>query len=302
MSPPPKRRERSLRNRRTPRRVPSLAAVARHADPAGLDYDGSEIGYTLPPRNVTLRHLNVSQTVTGLGAITPYVVVHLTAGNHRTSRRMQAGRPIRILIADDHPLIIEGLALSLSKRGIELAGHAAATADVIDRFRQCRPDVVVMDVGFGSGPTGLDAAREVIALDPEARIVFYTQYDQDEIVREAYRLGGRGLVPKVQPADVLADVIEQVQLGKIHFLPDIAERLALMGVRGDDSPRAKLDSRELDVFTRLARGQTTEEIACALSLSRKTISLVVQAVKDKLGVQRSAEITRLAIRHHLIET
>lgn len=215
---------------------------------------------------------------------------------------MQASRSIRILIADDHPLIIEGLALALGKRGIEVTGHAAATDDAVRKYRRCKPDVVVMDVGFGPGPTGLDAAREIIQDDPDARVVFYTQYDQDEIVHEAYRLGGRGFVPKVQPTDVLAEVINQVKQGKIHFLPDIAERLALMGVRGDDSPRAKLDTRELDVFRRLAQGQTTEEIAGALNLSRKTISLVVQAVKDKLGVQRSAEITRLAIRHHLIES
>ena len=95
-------------------------------------------------------------------------------------------------------------------------------------------------------------------------------------------------------------MIGQVQQGKIHFLPDIAERLALMGVRGDDPPRAKLDAREMDVFRRLAQGQTIEEIAGDLSLSRKTISLVVQAVKDKLGVQRSADITKLGdpLPHH----
>ncbi|PZP29029.1 MAG: DNA-binding response regulator [Roseateles depolymerans] len=215
---------------------------------------------------------------------------------------MKAPGCIRILIADDHPLIIEGLALSLHKRGIEVVGNAASTDEVARQYRQCRPDVVVMDVGFGAGPTGLDAARQLISADSEARIVFYTQYDQDEIVREAYQLGGRGFVPKVQPADVLAEVIAEVAQGKIHFLPDIAQRMALLGVRGDDSPRAKLDQRELDVFKRLAQGQTTEEIAGALNLSRKTISLVVQAVKDKLCVQRSAEITRLAIRHHLIET
>jgi two-component system, NarL family, invasion response regulator UvrY len=221
----------------------------------------------------------------------------------KVRRSRPSMKPIKVLIADDHPLIIEGLTLSLRKRGIDVACHASATEDVLRRYRECRPDVVVMDVGFGQTSTGLDAARELVSFDPEARVVFYTQYDQDEIVREAYRLGGRGFVPKVQPTDLLADVIGQVQQGKIHFLPEIAERLALMGVRGgDDSPRAKLDDRELDVFRRLAQGQTIEEIAGHLSLSRKTISLVVQAVKDKLGVQRSADITRLAIRHHIIET
>jgi len=221
----------------------------------------------------------------------------------KVRRSRPSMKPIRVLIADDHPLIIEGLTLSLRTRVIDVACHASSPEDVIPRYRECKPDVVVMDVGFGSTSTGLDAARELIRFDPDARIVFYTQYDQDEIVREAYRLGCRGFVPKVQPTDLLADVIGQVQQGKIHFLPEIAERLALLGVRGgDDSPRAKLDDRELEVFKRLAQGQTIEEIAGEFSLSRKTISLVVQAVKDKLGVQRSADMTKLAIRHHIITT
>ena len=211
-------------------------------------------------------------------------------------------RPIRILIADDHPLIIEGLALSLGKRGIEVVAQASSVADVVERYQASNPDVVVMDVGFGQSATGLDAARDLMARNAAARVVFYTQYDQDEIIREAYRIGGRGFVVKSHTTDVLADVIAQVHQGRIHFLPDIAERLALLGVRGDDSPRAKLEPRELEVFRRLAQGQTNDEIASHLKLSRKTISLIVQAVKDKLGVQRSAEITRLAIRHRIIET
>lgn len=211
-------------------------------------------------------------------------------------------KPITILIADDHPLVIEGLELSLKKRGVNVVGQALSPDEVVPKYRQCKPDVVVMDVGFGQATTGLDAAREVIRHDPAARIVFYTQYEQDEVIREAYRLGGRGFVPKVQPTDLLANVIGHVSRGKIHFLPEIAERLALIGVKGDDSPQAKLDVRELDVFRRLARGQTIEEIAAEVGLSRKTISLVAQAVREKLGVQRSADITRLAIRHHIIDS
>lgn len=211
-------------------------------------------------------------------------------------------KPITILIADDHPLIIEGLELSLPKQGVKVVGQAFSPDEVVQKYIECNPNVVVMDVGFGQEATGLDAAREVIGHDPDARIVFYTQYDQDEVIREAYRLGGRGFVPKVQPTDLLANVIGHVNRGKIHFLPEIAERLALIGVKGDDSPHAKLDARELDVFRRLARGQTIEEIATEIGLSRKTVSLVAQAVRDKLGVQRSADITRLAIRHHIIDS
>ena len=87
-------------------------------------------------------------------------------------------------------MIIEGLALSLGKRGIEVVAQAPSVADVVERYEASNPDVVVMDVGFGQSATGLDAARDLMARNAAARVVFYTQYDQDEIIREAYRIAG----------------------------------------------------------------------------------------------------------------
>jgi len=210
-------------------------------------------------------------------------------------------KPIRVLIADDHPLIVDGSTLSLGKHGIKVVGEAATPDDVLPKYEACSPDVLVLDVGFAHGASGLDAASAVLQKHRQARIVFYSQFEQDELIREAYRLGGRGFVPKNTPPSVLADAIVQVHQGRVHFIPEIAERLALLGVGIDDSPRAKLDARELNVFRMIALGRTSQEIAEALALSPKTISAITQAIKSKLGVQRSADIARLAIRHRIIE-
>lgn len=210
-------------------------------------------------------------------------------------------KPVRVLIADDHPLIIEGLTLALRRHGIEVVGATTTTKNVLTKYAECNPDVLVLDVRFGEPVSGLDVARDAIRTHPEARIVFYSQFDQDEIVREAYRIGGAAFITKNTPPDVLADAIKQVSEGKTHFLPEIAERLALIGVRGDDSPQAKLDPRELEVFKHMALGRTNAEIAESMGLSLKTISVTSQSIKDKLGVQRPAEITRLAVKHKVIE-
>ena len=185
---------------------------------------------------------------------------------------------IRVLIADDHPLIIEGLTTALTRHGIQVVGQAIATGEVLAQYAQSKADVVVLDVRFGEAMTGLDVAQDLIARHPQARIVFYSQFDKNEIIREAYRIGGKGFITKNTPTETLAEAIEQVQQGKTHFLPNIAERLALMGVRRDDSPRNKLEPRELDVFVRMAQGRTNHEIAEAMSLSPKTISVVSQNI------------------------
>ena len=208
---------------------------------------------------------------------------------------------IRVLIADDHPLIIEGLVAAFKRLGLRVIRPVEKAAEVIDKYLQAQPDVLVLDVRFGPGPTGLDVARELIAREPKARIVFYSQFDQNEVIREAYRLGGAGFITKNTPPETLARAIGEVHAGRTYFLPEIAERLALLGVRGDQSPRSILDQREIEVFMMLSRGFTNNEIAERMNLSAKTIGAIAQAVKEKLGVQRATDMTRLAVRHGMLD-
>lgn len=208
---------------------------------------------------------------------------------------------VRVLVADDHPLIIEGITAALRRLGLDVVGHVETASAVVKKYIESRPDVLVLDVRFGPGPTGLDVARQLLSKRPGARIVFYSQFDQDEIIREAYRLGGAAFVTKNSPPEALANAIEEVNRGKTYFLPQIAERLALLGVRGDESPRARLEPREIEVFNQMARGLTNNEIAERMNLSPKTISTISQAVKEKLGMHRAADITRLAMKHGMLE-
>lgn len=209
--------------------------------------------------------------------------------------------PIRVLIADDHPLIIEGLTSALSRLGVEVVDEVSAIGAVLEKYNESAADVLVLDVRFGEGATGMDVARELLNRFPGARIVIYSQFDQDELIREAYRLGCAAFIPKNTPPELLADAIKQVHQGKTYFLPQIAERIALLSVRGDESPQAKLDAREIEVFRLMAQGHTNAEIAEKMSLSPKTISTISQAVKEQLGVHRPADITRLAVKHMIID-
>ncbi len=209
---------------------------------------------------------------------------------------------ITVMIADDHPLIVEGLSSVLTRHGLQVVGAVSDATAVVDTFTQLQPDVLVLDLRFGEGGVGgLDVLQELMARHPHARVAIYTQFDQSTIVREAYKRGARAFVPKsTDPGDV-AQVLLRVHQGETVFLPEIATRLAVLSVHGDQSPVARLQPREVEVFKFMAQGLTNVEIAERMQLSPKTISTTSQAIKDQLGMHRAADITLLAVKHGLIE-
>jgi len=208
---------------------------------------------------------------------------------------------LRVLIVDDHPAVTEGLTSLLRKHGIETAAVASNCDEAVDKYDECMPDVVVLDVQFENESTGLRAATEILSRHPRAAIVFYSQFDQDELIRKAYSLGGLGFVTKEKPAQVLLDAIRKVATGQTHFLPEISERIAILATRGDPSPQAKLDERELRVFKMIAQNMTNPQIVEEMNLSAKTVSLITQSIKKKLGAHNTGDLIRLAYKHKVIE-
>ncbi len=209
---------------------------------------------------------------------------------------------IKVMIADDHPLIVEGLASVLSRHGLEVVGSASQADEVLDTYLKVVPDVLVLDLRFGEGGVGgLDVLDQLMARQPQAKVVIYTQFDQSTVVREAYKRGAKAFVPKATDPNEVARTLLKVQQGETVFLPDIATRLAMLSVHGDQSPVSRLQPREVEVFKLMAQGLTNNEIADKMSLSPKTISTTSQGIKDQLGVQRAADITLLAVKCGLIE-
>lgn len=210
-------------------------------------------------------------------------------------------KPIRVMLADDHPIVMTGFAMSLAAEGMDVVGQAKTPDEALAMYAGLKPDVVVLDIRFGTELTGLDAARQILRANPRAKVVFLSQFDQDSLIKETYRIGAHAFVTKdCDPAD-LASAVQHAHEGKLYFPPQIAERLASLAVRGDVSPQSQLDERGLEIFKLMAEGLTNAEIAEKLNLSTKTISNISQSVKEKLGVHRQAYITKLAVKHGLIE-
>ncbi|MBI3229831.1 MAG: response regulator transcription factor [Burkholderiales bacterium] len=208
--------------------------------------------------------------------------------------------PIRVLLADDHPIVMAGFAMSLENLGIQIVGQAKTPQEAQQLFALLAPDVVILDLRFGAELTGLDAAKGIWQQNANARVIFLSQFDQDSLIKEAYRLGSRAFVTKDCEVADLVLAVQRAHAGELYFMPAIAERLANLSVRGDASPQSRLDERELQIFTLMAEGLTNVEIAEKLDLSSKTISNVSQTIKERLGVHRPADITKLAVKHGLV--
>lgn len=214
---------------------------------------------------------------------------------------MSPNDPVRVLLADDHALVRAGFVTLFKDLGAEVVGEADKTADVIPKFEALKPDVVVLDIRFGGGQTGLEAAEQLLAKHPEARIVFLSQFDQNSLITRTYQLGGKAYLTKdCDPAEAKA-ALTAASLGQTYYMPKVARALAELHVRGDQSPQNVLSPRDLQIFIGLAKSLTLEEIATQLGIHAKTVSNASQSIKSLLGLERPADFTLLAVKSGLIQ-
>lgn len=206
-----------------------------------------------------------------------------------------------MLLADDHQIVRTGIATSLEKAGIDVVGQAKTAEEVVPMYQQLTPDVVLLDMRFGEKMTGFDVAADLLAADRKARIVFCSQFDQHTLIKRTYDIGALAFVNKDCEESELAAAVQHAREWKLYFQPSIADRMAKLQVRGEQTPFSSLNERELEITKLMAKGKTIAEIAEDQKLSVKTVANASMAIKEKLGITRPAELTMLAAKHHLIE-
>lgn len=210
-------------------------------------------------------------------------------------------KPITVLLADDHPIVRAGFAMSLASYNIKVVGQAKSSVEVPEMYAELNPDVLVLDMRFGEQMTGIDVAIDLLKKHPDARVVFLSQFDQDTLIKRTYQVGTFAFVTKDCEPMELAEALQHAYERKLYFLPGVAKRLANLSVCGDRSPISALQERELEIFKLMAKGSTIAEIAQILNLSVKTVSNASLTIKEKLGVHRPAELTIMAVKYALIE-
>ena len=209
---------------------------------------------------------------------------------------------IRVLIADDHALVREGLRYVLDADPlIEVVAEASNGRVAVELALEHRPDVVVLDITMPE-ETGLKAAARVRELLPAAKVLLLSMHDQGEYVREGVRIGTHGYLLKDSAGEELRAAIRAVHAGGTFFSPAVAQRIASTteDAASPSSPLDVLTPREVDVLGGVARGLTNKAIAAELGISRRTVEAHREALMRKLQIHSVAGLTRLALEVGLI--
>jgi DNA-binding NarL/FixJ family response regulator len=213
---------------------------------------------------------------------------------------MTGSESIRILLVDDHAIVREGYRSLLEKQsGMEVVAEAADGTKAYSRFKDCNPDIVVMDISM-PGQGGLEAIVRIKQRRPDAKILVFSMHQNPSFAVQATRAGALGYVTKSSAPDVLIRAIYDVYAGRLTLSADIAQALALEKLEGDSIALQELTVREFDILRLLVDARSTDDIAQTLNISPKTVANSHYIIKRKLGVTSDIELTRLAIKMNII--
>lgn len=215
---------------------------------------------------------------------------------------MHGPSAIRIVIADDHVLIREGLKeIVREEPDIELAGEAGNATELMDVLARSECHVLILDINL-PGRSGFEALEEIRKNWPKLPVLVLSVHPEDPFAVRALKSGASGYITKTSAADELVGAIRTVSVGRRYITPAVAEAIAL-GL-GDDSPKPvheRLSNREFQVLRLLAAGKSIKAISSQISISANTVSTYRARLLQKMGLRSDAELIRYAIEHHLID-
>ncbi|MDC0598302.1 response regulator transcription factor [Gammaproteobacteria bacterium] len=207
---------------------------------------------------------------------------------------------ISVLLVDDHAVVRAGYTFLLENiEDINVVAEAASGEEAIAKFAELKPDIVVMDLSM-PGMDGLEAIRTIRTSQPEARVLVFSMHEKTPFVERALQEGAAGYISKNSSPEMLISAIRQIACGEMYIDAQLAQNLVVQQTRTKGSHFAGLSSREFQILCLFAEAYSIESIAKKLSLSTKTIANYLSQIKDKLQVDSTPELVRLAISEGLV--
>ena len=208
---------------------------------------------------------------------------------------MSNGNTIGILVADDHPVVRQGLAAMIERESdMTVLGQASNGREAVELFREHRPEITLMDLRMPEmdGVAAITAIREEF---PAARIIVLTTYDRDEDIFRALQAGAKGYLLKDAPQEELFAAIRSVRTGRTHISPEIGAKF----IERSSSP--VVTAREIDVLRLIVAGKSNQEIASALFISESTVKTHINHVLDKLDASDRAQAISIALKRGIVQ-
>jgi DNA-binding NarL/FixJ family response regulator len=211
---------------------------------------------------------------------------------------------IRIVIADDHEIVRQGLKSLLENDGCEVVGEYASGREAVEGVKNARPDVAVMDISMPD-LNGVEATQQISKQHPDTKVIVLTMHDSEELARKVLEAGARGYVLKSDAARDLANAVRSVVQGQPFFSGRISEMLLRGYLNHPNQPQEtaipSLTPREREVVQLLAEGKSSKEVASVLGTSPATVETQRAKIMQKLDLHSVTDLVRYAIRNHIIE-
>ena len=208
--------------------------------------------------------------------------------------------PTRIILADDHAIVRQGIKSLLEREGLQVVAEASDGREAIKYAEALSPDVVVMDIGMPM-LNGMEAARELARCCPKVKPILLTQHDEPQYVSAALKSGVKGYVLKSQITADLVQAIHQVLRGQVYLSPGISGAVMAAYKSKTELPADPLTSRERQVLQLIAEGKSTKDVAALLGVSVKTAESHRSRLMQKLDIHETATLVRYAVKHGLVQ-
>ena len=216
-------------------------------------------------------------------------------------------KSLRILIADDHEIVRQGLRLLIDAvQDWTICGEAKSGPEAVKMAKELQPDVVVLDHGM-PGLNGIDATRQIKEASGESEVIVFSGTDNDSLVHQVFEAGARSYISKTEAGKHLVAAISTVSQHKPYFTDQVSEIVFARYLQRDrfktpdPEPHSRLTAREREIVQLLAEGKTNKEIGEALSISTRTAETHRSTVMRKLQLRTTADLVRYAVRNHIIQ-
>jgi len=208
---------------------------------------------------------------------------------------------VRVLLADDHEIVRQGLRILLEREGFQVVGEASNGHEAVKLCEANHPEVAVLDLSMPL-LNGVDAAREIMKSNPRTKVVLLTMHTEDHLILESLRAGVTGYVLKTKAASELVQALHAVRRGEMFLTQSISRTIVQAFLQNSPVPGNPISDRERQVLQLVAEGKTTKEIASLLGISVKTAESHRSNLMEKLNIHDTAGLVRYAIRIKLIES
>lgn len=207
---------------------------------------------------------------------------------------------INIMLADDHPIVMDGFQRALEHQGFRVVSKVSDPAAIIETYELLKPQALVLDVLFGNGRSGLKILEQLLKKHPQARVIILSQTDRFETIRAAFRIGAFAYTTKDCEATELAKGIRLAVSGQKYCTEKIGATLAVGMVQPDDETQM-LTSQEIEVMRLVAEGLTLEEIGQHFGTYKLWASRQVAKLREHFAVERNAELVRIAVKMGIVD-